>query len=191
MLLVLTKNFFPSFLRREEKNHSFKTISNMQTHYVEANKYMVAQSPNKDLLDELKEDAKESQSFLEFQKNFFFGEMTKERSARLTLLGYVIEPEEGISSLKNLPAGKVFALRQAYTAMKNKFFASIWKEDILPNMDAESFFHFIEKMEAMDLGNHFVPVMYDQVQKFRAHQEEREEMGLQREAGELDEGQDE
>lgn len=149
-------------------------------------------SPNEQMLKELRADAEESKDLLRFQKDFLMDDMTSPANQRHEG-SYVIEPEEAFSSIiatSDEDARSSFEeLKKEYLKKKNWFFASIWKETILPNMNAAAFDDFVRKMERMDLGPDFVPCLHNQVQSYKAHVEEVQEMRAQREAGELDEGQ--
>ena len=106
-----------------------------------------------------------------------------------------MEPEEAfmsmtrVSQIKSVDEQKkIEALYSKYLSMKNKFFEQVWREMVLPNMDAESFKLFLGGAGS-DLGSDFIPIMLDEVEKYRDFREGKEELDAQREAGELDEGQ--
>lgn len=146
------------------------------------------ESPNKELLDSLRQDANDP-TLLEFQKDFLFHDMYDTREGRI---GFVIEPEEAFCSIASTSIDakqRIDELRRIYMKKKNEFFVSIWEEMILPNMDADAFDNFIRKMEKMDLGPDFVRCLSNQVESYKAHLDEVQEIQAQREAGELDEGQ--
>lgn len=146
-------------------------------------------SPNKKLIEEMKEEATGNGELLKFQKSFLLREMNiSNTNNHFTNLNRTLPPDEGFGSMENLGEEKLTSLMDKYQMMKNHFFQAVWKDIILPNMDSESFYDFISKMEMYELGEKFIPVMSDRSESFKSHQEEVQEMRAQREAGELDEG---
>ena len=89
---------------------------------------------------------------LDFMQTFLVCEMSRftGNSHRKTKCKFVVEPEEAfmsmtrVSQIKSVDEQKkIEALYSKYLSMKNKFFEQVWREMVLPNMDAESFKLFL------------------------------------------------
>ncbi len=81
-------------------------------------------------------------------------------------------------------------LYEKFYAMKNAFFTKFWIEEIMPIMEPPAFLRFIDNMEEFDLGPGFCDNLLQYISGYESHREEVLEMQAQRDAGELDEGQD-
>ena len=146
-------------------------------------------SPNKKLIEEMKKEAMGNSTLLDYQKSFLLREIdTTMDKYHLTKVNRCISPDEGLDSIENVTMKDFTSLRDKYHNLKNHFFQLVWRDIILPNMNSESFYDFISKMEMYELGEEFVPIMCEWSESFKSHQEEIEEMIAQTGADGLNEG---
>jgi hypothetical protein len=108
-------------------------------------------------------------------------------------LKYTVNPEEAFMSMMEGSEGNtttVYELSAKFQELQNKFFLKMWQDLVLPYITPESLVDYVMKMTKSEFGEFFATNLMNDVSLYDCHRESVEEMRAQRDAGELDEGQD-